>query len=155
MLLHYKCTSAVLMSAMLHRAAHVLNTCRNQIPKETVHWTGACRVCAPNIAHYLLLRKKLKCIVTVIGSFNYLSESGFLVLIELLLWLFSTVCRVCIMEKINDEDVDCCPVCNIDLGCDPEEKLRWTSRSKFWVSSVNKCFSLLSSGNAFYFLIIV
>jgi len=28
------------------------------------------------------------------------------------------------MEKINDEDVDCCPVCNIDLGCDPEEKLR-------------------------------
>jgi len=76
MLLHYKCTSAVLMSAMLHRAAHVLNTCRNQIPKETVHWTGACRVCAPNIAHYLLLRKKLKCIVTVIGSFKYLSESA-------------------------------------------------------------------------------
>ncbi|PUZ37095.1 hypothetical protein GQ55_9G090200 [Panicum hallii var. hallii] len=35
-----------------------------------------------------------------------------------------TFCRVCIMEKINDEDVDCCPVCNIDLGCDPEEKLR-------------------------------
>jgi len=28
------------------------------------------------------------------------------------------------MEKINDDDVDCCPVCNIDLGCDPEEKLR-------------------------------
>jgi len=28
------------------------------------------------------------------------------------------------MEKINDEDVDYCPVCNIDLGCDPEEKLR-------------------------------
>nr|CAB3498256.1 unnamed protein product [Digitaria exilis] len=34
------------------------------------------------------------------------------------------VCRECIMGKINDEDVDCCPVCNIDLGCDPEEKLR-------------------------------
>jgi len=28
------------------------------------------------------------------------------------------------MEKINDEDLDCCPVCKIDLGCDPEEKLR-------------------------------
>ncbi|CAD6262219.1 unnamed protein product [Miscanthus lutarioriparius] len=36
----------------------------------------------------------------------------------------SPVCRGCIMEKINDEEVDCCPVCDIDLGCDPEEKLR-------------------------------
>ncbi|KXG37592.1 E3 ubiquitin protein ligase DRIP2 [Sorghum bicolor] len=35
-----------------------------------------------------------------------------------------TFCRECIMEKINDEEVDCCPVCDIDLGCDPEEKLR-------------------------------
>ncbi|XP_062212367.1 E3 ubiquitin protein ligase DRIP2-like [Phragmites australis] len=35
-----------------------------------------------------------------------------------------TFCRECIMEKINDEDADCCPVCSIDLGCDPEEKLR-------------------------------
>ncbi|XP_072146853.1 E3 ubiquitin protein ligase DRIP2 isoform X1 [Setaria viridis] len=35
-----------------------------------------------------------------------------------------TFCRECIMEKINDDEVECCPVCNIDLGCDPEEKLR-------------------------------
>jgi len=28
------------------------------------------------------------------------------------------------MEKTNDEEVDGCPVCDIDLGCDPEEKLR-------------------------------
>ncbi|CAL4918979.1 unnamed protein product [Urochloa decumbens] len=35
-----------------------------------------------------------------------------------------TFCRECIVKKINDEDVDCCPVCDIDLGCDPEEKLR-------------------------------
>ncbi|CAN6297834.1 unnamed protein product [Urochloa humidicola] len=35
-----------------------------------------------------------------------------------------TFCRECIMKKINDEDIDCCPVCDIDLGCDPEEKLR-------------------------------
>lgn len=35
-----------------------------------------------------------------------------------------TVCRECIMKKINDDEVDCCPVCSIDLGCDPEEKLR-------------------------------
>ncbi|KAL6843565.1 hypothetical protein ACP4OV_026627 [Aristida adscensionis] len=35
-----------------------------------------------------------------------------------------TFCRECIMEKIDEEDVVCCPVCNINLGCDPEEKLR-------------------------------
>ncbi|GJM96564.1 hypothetical protein PR202_ga13414 [Eleusine coracana subsp. coracana] len=35
-----------------------------------------------------------------------------------------TFCQECIMKEINDEDVDRCPVCNIDLGCDPEEKLR-------------------------------
>uniref|UniRef100_J3LSP7 RING-type domain-containing protein n=1 Tax=Oryza brachyantha TaxID=4533 RepID=J3LSP7_ORYBR len=35
-----------------------------------------------------------------------------------------TFCKECIMEKIDDEEVDCCPVCNINLGCDPEEKLR-------------------------------
>lgn len=29
------------------------------------------------------------------------------------------------MKEINDEEADRCPVCNIDLGCDPEEKLRW------------------------------
>ncbi|KAG8658641.1 E3 ubiquitin protein ligase DRIP2 isoform X2 [Manihot esculenta] len=35
-----------------------------------------------------------------------------------------TFCRKCIYDKISDEDVDCCPVCNIDLGCAPLEKLR-------------------------------
>ncbi|XP_038890117.1 E3 ubiquitin protein ligase DRIP2-like isoform X1 [Benincasa hispida] len=34
-----------------------------------------------------------------------------------------TFCRKCISEKLSDE-VDCCPVCNIDLGCLPVEKLR-------------------------------
>ncbi|XP_034908065.1 E3 ubiquitin protein ligase DRIP2 [Populus alba] len=33
-------------------------------------------------------------------------------------------CRKCIFEKLSDEEVDCCPVCNIDLGCLPVEKLR-------------------------------
>ncbi|KAG5232638.1 E3 ubiquitin protein ligase [Salix suchowensis] len=33
-------------------------------------------------------------------------------------------CRKCIYEKLSDEEVDCCPVCNIDLGCLPVEKLR-------------------------------
>ncbi|ONK65223.1 uncharacterized protein A4U43_C07F34940 [Asparagus officinalis] len=35
-----------------------------------------------------------------------------------------TFCRKCILEKLTDEEVDCCPICNIDLGCVPVEKLR-------------------------------
>ncbi|KAI3911737.1 hypothetical protein MKX01_029498 [Papaver californicum] len=36
-----------------------------------------------------------------------------------------TFCRKCIYDKLTDEEGgDCCPVCNIDLGCAPEEKLR-------------------------------
>ncbi|CAL9153630.1 unnamed protein product [Musa hybrid cultivar] len=34
-----------------------------------------------------------------------------------------TFCRKCIYEKLNEE-ADCCPVCNIPLGCVPVEKLR-------------------------------
>ncbi|XP_031379564.1 uncharacterized protein LOC116194808 isoform X3 [Punica granatum] len=29
----------------------------------------------------------------------------------------------CIYKKLSDEEVDCCPVCNIDLGCLSVEKL--------------------------------
>uniref|UniRef100_A0A0D9VWK2 RING-type domain-containing protein n=1 Tax=Leersia perrieri TaxID=77586 RepID=A0A0D9VWK2_9ORYZ len=35
-----------------------------------------------------------------------------------------TFCRKCIYEKFNDEEVESCPVCKIDLGCTPVEKLR-------------------------------
>ncbi|KAF6141309.1 hypothetical protein GIB67_024393 [Kingdonia uniflora] len=35
-----------------------------------------------------------------------------------------TFCRKCIYQKLADEESDCCPVCNIDLGTAPEEKLR-------------------------------
>ncbi|CAD5174482.1 E3 ubiquitin protein ligase DRIP2 isoform X1 [Musa acuminata AAA Group] len=35
-----------------------------------------------------------------------------------------TFCRKCIYEKLNEEEADCCPVCNIPLGCVPVEKLR-------------------------------
>ncbi|XP_015575880.1 E3 ubiquitin protein ligase DRIP2 isoform X2 [Ricinus communis] len=35
-----------------------------------------------------------------------------------------TFCRKCIYKKISDEGVECCPICNIDLGCVPLEKLR-------------------------------
>ncbi|CAD6213685.1 unnamed protein product [Miscanthus lutarioriparius] len=35
-----------------------------------------------------------------------------------------TFCRKCIYQKFDDEEVECCPVCKIDLGCTPTEKLR-------------------------------
>ncbi|KAG9452541.1 hypothetical protein H6P81_005445 [Aristolochia fimbriata] len=35
-----------------------------------------------------------------------------------------TFCRKCIYDKLTEEEVDCCPICNIDLGCSPVEKLR-------------------------------
>ncbi|ONK64973.1 uncharacterized protein A4U43_C07F32060 [Asparagus officinalis] len=35
-----------------------------------------------------------------------------------------TFCRKCIFQKLDDEEVDCCPICKIDLGCVPVEKLR-------------------------------
>ncbi|XP_041992916.1 E3 ubiquitin protein ligase DRIP2-like [Salvia splendens] len=35
-----------------------------------------------------------------------------------------TFCRKCIYKKLSDEEMECCPVCNIDLGCVALEKLR-------------------------------
>ncbi|KAL6978599.1 RING-type E3 ubiquitin transferase [Sarracenia purpurea var. burkii] len=35
-----------------------------------------------------------------------------------------TFCRKCIYKKISDEELECCPVCNVDLGSVPLEKLR-------------------------------
>ncbi|XVF71929.1 hypothetical protein PTKIN_Ptkin12aG0079300 [Pterospermum kingtungense] len=35
-----------------------------------------------------------------------------------------TFCRKCIYDKIQEEELECCPICNIDLGCVPLEKLR-------------------------------
>lgn len=35
-----------------------------------------------------------------------------------------TFCRKCIHKKFTDEELECCPICNIDLGCVPLEKLR-------------------------------
>uniref|UniRef100_J3NEQ8 RING-type domain-containing protein n=1 Tax=Oryza brachyantha TaxID=4533 RepID=J3NEQ8_ORYBR len=37
---------------------------------------------------------------------------------------YPTVCRKCIYKKLNDEELEHCPVCKIDLGCAPLEKLR-------------------------------
>lgn len=35
-----------------------------------------------------------------------------------------TFCRKCIRKKLSIEELECCPICNIDLGCVPLEKLR-------------------------------
>ncbi|KAJ0621085.1 putative transcription factor C2H2 family [Helianthus annuus] len=35
-----------------------------------------------------------------------------------------TFCRRCIRKKLTDEELECCPICKIDLGCVPLEKLR-------------------------------
>ncbi|KAL2507772.1 E3 ubiquitin protein ligase DRIP2 [Forsythia ovata] len=35
-----------------------------------------------------------------------------------------TFCRKCIYRKLSDEEMECCPICNIHLGCVPLEKLR-------------------------------
>ncbi|CAN4098155.1 unnamed protein product [Withania somnifera] len=35
-----------------------------------------------------------------------------------------TFCRKCIYKKLSDEETECCPICKIDLGCVPLEKLR-------------------------------
>ncbi|XP_073300191.1 E3 ubiquitin protein ligase DRIP2-like isoform X2 [Primulina huaijiensis] len=35
-----------------------------------------------------------------------------------------TFCRKCIFKKLLDEEMECCPVCDIDLGCAPLDKLR-------------------------------
>ncbi|XP_011042413.1 PREDICTED: E3 ubiquitin protein ligase DRIP2-like [Populus euphratica] len=35
-----------------------------------------------------------------------------------------TFCRKCIYQRISDEGLDSCPICNINLGCIPLEKLR-------------------------------
>lgn len=44
---------------------------------------------------------------------------------------FRTVCRKCIYDKIMEDELDCCPVCNAKLGCAPLEKLRSASQSPF------------------------
>ncbi|CAN1233525.1 E3 ubiquitin protein ligase DRIP2, partial [Linum perenne] len=39
-------------------------------------------------------------------------------------FVFQTVCRKCIYDLLSDDEVDTCPVCDIDLGILPVEKLR-------------------------------
>ncbi|KAI5395038.1 hypothetical protein KIW84_061592, partial [Lathyrus oleraceus] len=37
---------------------------------------------------------------------------------------FHTFCKDCLYSKIEEEDLECCPVCDIDLGTDPLTKMR-------------------------------
>ncbi|XWS53874.1 hypothetical protein CRYUN_Cryun10bG0037800 [Craigia yunnanensis] len=50
-----------------------------------------------------------------------------------------TFCRKCIYEKITEEELDSCPVCKIDLGCAPLEKLRADNN---WQDTRTKVFPL-------------
>ncbi|KAJ6718951.1 E3 UBIQUITIN PROTEIN LIGASE DRIPH-RELATED [Salix purpurea] len=54
-----------------------------------------------------------------------------------------TFCRKCIYKKIDDEELDSCPVCDTELGCSPLEKLRadhsWQDlRAKIFLSRRKK-----------------
>ena len=40
------------------------------------------------------------------------------------LYLGNTVCKRCIEEKLVVENLKACPVCNVDLGVAPLDKLR-------------------------------
>jgi ABC-type long-subunit fatty acid transport system fused permease/ATPase subunit len=46
------------------------------------------------------------------------------------------VCKECILTKIREEELECCPVCNIFLGADPFTKMRLVFHKIF-------CWSLL------------
>lgn len=35
-----------------------------------------------------------------------------------------TFCKDCIYQQLGDGESDCCPICNVNLGCSPLEKLR-------------------------------
>ncbi|KAK8633890.1 hypothetical protein V6N13_014724 [Hibiscus sabdariffa] len=41
----------------------------------------------------------------------------------------NSVCRKCIYKKLSDEGMDCCPVCDIELGCLPVDKLSFYALS--------------------------
>ncbi|KHN14700.1 E3 ubiquitin protein ligase DRIP2 [Glycine soja] len=54
-----------------------------------------------------------------------------------------TFCRKCIYEKLSDEEMDCCPVCHIDLGCLPVEKLR---KGDFPLPQISACYLRIKDG---------
>ncbi|KAK6141604.1 hypothetical protein DH2020_024639 [Rehmannia glutinosa] len=45
--------------------------------------------------------------------------------------------RKCIYKKLSDEEMECCPICNIDLGCVPLEKLRLDHNLQDHSQSIN------------------
>ncbi|CAI8603103.1 unnamed protein product [Vicia faba] len=47
-----------------------------------------------------------------------------------------TFCRECIERKIIDENLNHCPICNVDLGCSPLDKLRTDNNKITMISKV-------------------
>jgi predicted Zn-ribbon and HTH transcriptional regulator len=69
--------------------------------------------------------------------------------------LYTAVCRKCIYQKLNDEELNHCPVCKIDLGCTPAEKLRYFSCDLSFKEFISPIIFFLSCNNdAMYFHLI-
>lgn len=65
---------------------------------------------------------------------------------------FYVVCRKCIYDKIQEEELECCPICNTDLGCVPLEKLRY---SLTYYSPIPLSLYLLYSHKSYLYLMLV
>lgn len=65
------------------------------------------------------------------------------------------VCRKCIYEKLSDEEADCCPVCNIDLGCLPVEKLRLVPVPYLYLSPISSFSFVVRINILFIFYILL
>lgn len=66
-----------------------------------------------------------------------------------------TVCRECIERKIVDENLNHCPICNVDLGCSPLDKLRYVSAVQYIYQSVlDTTTTYVIKFNLFYFLVL-
>lgn len=63
---------------------------------------------------------------------------------------YQTVCRKCIFDKITEDELDYCPVCNTNLGCAPLEKLRSASHSplNLVLYILDTCFMLTTTLHA-------
>lgn len=68
----------------------------------------------------------------IVGAMNeatltIINKLSVILYILILVYLFNleTVCKKCIYNKITREELDCCPVCKVYLGCAPLERLRY------------------------------
>jgi hypothetical protein len=61
--------------------------------------------------------------------------------------LYGAVCRKCIYQKLNDDELNHCPLCKIDLGCTPAEKLRYFSCDHSFKEIISPVIFFLSHNN--------